>query len=75
MWAAMIWEPSPEFVRSTNVWRFMQSLGFSDREAFLRFSCNEPERFWDALMREIGVDWFTPYHTVMDLSRGPQWSQ
>ena len=34
----MIWEPTREFVESTNVWRFMQRLGFDDREAFLRFS-------------------------------------
>src|SRR5215469_15388100 len=25
-WAVMIWEPSPSFIQSTNVWRFMQRL-------------------------------------------------
>src|SRR5436190_3903404 len=75
MWAAMIWQPSSEFVHSTNVWRFMKSLGFTDREAFLQFSRDEPQRFWDAMMRELRVEWFAPYHTVMDLSRGPEWSQ
>src|SRR5690349_353378 len=71
----MVWQPSPEFIESTNVWRFMQRLGFSEREAFLRFSREEPERFWDELMRELGVEWFEPYRQVMDLSRGPEWSQ
>jgi acetyl-CoA synthetase len=71
----MIWEPSREFVESTNVWRFMQRLGFSDREAFLRFSRDEPERFWDEIMREMGVEWFTPYHQVLDAGRGPEWAQ
>ena len=53
----------------------METLGFTDREAFLRFSRDEPQRFWDAMMRELRVDWFAPYHAVMDLSRGPEWSQ
>ena len=43
----MIWEPSREFIQGTNVWRFMQRLGFDDRETFLRFSSDDPERFWD----------------------------
>src|SRR5260370_32878079 len=42
----MVWEPSREFIERTNVWRFMQRLGFRDREAFLHFSREEPERFW-----------------------------
>src|SRR6266481_4614336 len=71
----MIWEPSPEFIQQTNVWRFMQRLGFSDREAFLHFSREEPERFWDEIMREMRVEWFEPYTRVMDTSRGPEWAQ
>ncbi len=71
----MIWEPSREFIEQTNVWRFMQRLGFRDREAFLRFSRDEPERFWDEIMREMDVAWFEPYRRVFDSSRGPEWTQ
>ncbi len=71
----MIWEPSREFIERTNVWRFMQRLGFADREAFLRFSREEPERFWDEILREMNVEWFEPYTRVLDASRGPEWAQ
>ena len=71
----MIWEPSREFIERTNVWRFMQRLGFSDREAFLRFSREDPERFWDEMMREMRVEWFEPYSQVLDAGRGPEWAQ
>ena len=71
----MIWEPTREFVESTNVWRFMQRLGFDDREAFLRFSRESPERFWDEMMREMRVEWFTRYREVVDLSGGPEWAR
>ncbi len=71
----MIWTPSQEFIETTNVWRLMRRLGFEDREEFLLFSRENPERFWEELMRELRVSWFTPYKQVMDISRGPEWSQ
>jgi acetyl-CoA synthetase len=71
----MIWEPPRDFIENTNVWRFMRRLGFTDREAFLSFSREQPERFWDELMREMRVEWFEPYSSVLDASRGPEWTQ
>ena len=71
----MIWNPTRAFIESTNVWRFMQRLGFEDREKFLRFSRENPERFWDEMMREMRVEWFEPYRQVLDASRGPEWAQ
>jgi acetyl-CoA synthetase len=71
----MIWEPSREFIEQTNVCRFMRRLGFDDREAFLRFSRDNPERFWDEMMREMGVEWSEPYRQVLDASRGPEWTR
>jgi len=70
-----VWKPSREWIERANVWRFMQRLGFDDREAFLRFSRDQSERFWDELMREMGVEWFEPYRRVLDASRGPEWAQ
>ncbi len=71
----MIWEPSREFVESTNVWRMMRRLGFGSIEDFLRFSREDPERFWDEMMRVMRVEWFEPYSRVMDAARGPEWAQ
>jgi acetyl-CoA synthetase len=71
----VIWEPSLEFIERTNVWRFLRRLGFHTREEFLRFSRREPERFWDEMMREMDVEWFTPYRQVLDARRGPEWAE
>jgi len=70
-----IWEPSRAYAEQTNAWRFLQRLGFSDREAFLRFSRENPQRFWDEMLREMRVEWFEPYRQVMDASHGPEWTQ
>ena len=71
----MIWEPSREWIESTNVWRFLRRLGFDGREDFLAFSHQEPERFWHEMMCEMRVDWFEPYHQVLDTSRGAAWTR
>src|SRR5215831_7788160 len=71
----MIWQPSREFIENTNVWRFMARLGYADPVAFRRFSAENPERFWDEMMREMGVEWFEPYRQVLDSSRGPEWTR
>lgn len=70
-----IWEPSQSFMEATNVYRFMHRLGFTNREEFLRFSGEEPEVFWDRIVKEVGIKWFTPYERVMDASRGPEWAR
>jgi acetyl-CoA synthetase len=71
----MIWEPSLQSIEATNVWRFLTRLGFRSREEFLRFSIDDPESFWDEMMREMRVDWFEPYRQVIDASRGPEWAR
>ena len=71
----MLWQPSQNFIESTNAWRFLRRLGFHGGDDFLRFSREQPERFWDELMRAMRVDWFTPYHRVLDASRGPAWTR
>jgi acetyl-CoA synthetase len=71
----MIWTPSREFIEQTNVFRLMRRLGFDDRGSFLRFSREQPERFWDEMMREMSVEWFTPYERVLDASEGPEWAR
>ncbi|MFN3321996.1 MAG: AMP-binding protein [Bryobacteraceae bacterium] len=70
-----IWEPEREFIERTNVWRFMQRLGHTDREEFLRDSRENSERFWERMVRETGIEWFTEYERIVDLSRGPEWAR
>jgi acetyl-CoA synthetase len=75
MSSGWIWEPSREWIRQTNVWRFMEKLGFTEREAFLRYSRENPEEFWDRMVREAGIEWFQAYDRVLDTSRGVEWSE
>ena len=70
-----IWEPSREFIESTNVYRFMQRLGIGTYQDFIRYSQEHLEEFWDEMVRELAVEWFEPYQQVLDTSRGVEWSR
>jgi acetyl-CoA synthetase len=70
-----IWQPTPEFARATNVFRYMQKLGFDDRQAFLRYSVDQLEEFWGDLAVELGVEWTQPFTQVLDTSRGVEWAR
>ena len=70
-----IWAPNQQSIEQTNVYRFMKRLGFRNREDFLRFSSDDPEAFWDQLVKEVGIEWFAPYQKVLDTSRGVEWAQ
>jgi acetyl-CoA synthetase len=71
----MIWTPPAGWVERTNVWRFMQQLGFSRLDEFLRFSRDENERFWDEMVCEAKIEWAQPYTKVLDASEGVEWSR
>src|SRR5450755_1307168 len=70
-----IWQPTPEFAESTNVFRFMQKLKIETCQAFLTYSQQNPEPFWQAMVKELNVEWFQPYTKVLDASRGVEWAQ
>ena len=77
-----IWSPSSNVIESSQIARWMEVLGRPlDTQQpevavsqLMEWSQNEPQAFWDALMKDLGVVWSTPYEQVLDLSRGPEWA-
>jgi acetoacetyl-CoA synthetase len=58
-----LWVPSPEAVRNSHLWRFVEQVGLSgvpgasgvDYDHLYQWSINHPDRFWPALWRYAGV--------------------
>ncbi len=71
----IIWRPSPDFLENSNIARFMQRQGFSDYRAFHAWSVEDLPRFWNAVLEDMGVEWFRPYDQVLDLSGGFPWAK
>jgi len=53
--------------------RFMRSLGVSSLDELQRRSVAEPDWYWDAVVRDLGLRFLRPYTRVRDVSRGVQW--
>ncbi len=70
-----IWQPSEDWIESTNVFHFLRRLGCRNREEFLRYSTENLEEFWAQMVEETGIEWFHPYDEVLDQSRGVEWSR
>src|SRR5713101_8012154 len=63
-----VWHPAD--VAGTNLGRFMAQMNIADFPALRERSFAEPEWFWDAVVRFLGLVWFEPYERVLDVSRG-----
>jgi acetyl-CoA synthetase len=68
-----VWEPSPEYLDNANVTRFMRRHGIDDFLELVRRSQDDIEWFWDAVVADLGIDFFRPYEKVLDETGGPQW--
>ncbi len=72
--AEVVWRPSKEVLERANVVRFMRRHGFDDYRAFQQRSQDDPEWFWPAAVKDLGLEFSSPWEQVMDLSRGPEWA-
>lgn len=71
----IVWTPSAELLRDANVARFMAVEGVDGFDALVRRSIDDPEWFWDAVVRFLGLRFTRPYHTVLDTSGGAPWAK
>jgi acetyl-CoA synthetase len=69
-----IWEPTPELVEQANVTRLARRLGADGYHELHRISVEEPERFWPAVVEDLGIEFSRPWDAVLDVSRGPEWA-
>ena len=74
--APAVWQPRPEDLTDSNIARLMQRLGFTDYEAFYRFSIEQPAQYWKEVNAFCGIVWSKDYTQYIDTSNGaefPRW--
>ncbi|MFP6664532.1 MAG: AMP-binding protein [Deltaproteobacteria bacterium] len=71
--------PDPESARSSRIGRFLRARGLPATPAgydmLHRWSIDDPESFWPAALRELGLRFHRPFERVLDESRGPAWAR
>ena len=69
-----IWCPSDEFLERANLTRLMRRFGVEGYRDLQRISIEEPERFWPEVVDDLGLVFSRRWDTVVDTSRGVEWS-
>ncbi|CAN5604514.1 AMP-binding protein [soil metagenome] len=68
-----MWEPTPEYIEDANVTRLMRRHGIGDYAELVSRSQRDIEWFWDAVVDDLGIDFFQRPAKVLDASQGPAW--
>lgn len=69
------WIPPKEYIERSNIWRFMQKHQVKDYQELVRRSIDAPEWFWDAVVTDLQIEFFSPYTKVLDVSQGIPWAK
>ncbi|MFN8234016.1 MAG: AMP-binding protein [Actinomycetota bacterium] len=70
----VVWSPSPAYVERANVTRLMRAHGIDGYEELLARSTADIAWFWDAVVRDLGLDFMEPYERVLDTTHGVPWT-
>jgi acetyl-CoA synthetase len=70
-----IWQPGPELVERANVTRLQRRLGAESYAELHRISVEEPDRFWPAVVDDLGIEFSAPWTSVVDVSHGREWAR
>ena len=69
------WSPTAEQLAAANVTRLAGRLGCASFAELQRFSVDEPERFWPAVVGDLGLEFSAPWEQVLDDSDGIEWTR
>ena len=69
------WRPAPAYLQRSRLKAFMDRYGFDSFADLLNHSASVPGWFWDAVVRDLDLEFYTPYTAVLDDSKGWEWSR
>ncbi len=73
--SALAWNPTADVVESANSTRFARAHGLASHDELVRRSIADPEWFWDAVVRHLGLPFDVPYTRVLDVEAGVAWAR
>ena len=70
----IVWNPTEEYIERANVTRFMRTNAIGSYDELVKRSTDDIEWFWDAVVRDLGIEFYEPYQRVLDTSDGKPWA-
>lgn len=72
----VVWQPNRQWMRDSNLQRFMDRHGIADYAELYRRSIADIGWFWEAVLTDLDIRFYRPYDQIVDLSEGvqfPRW--
>jgi len=70
-----VWHPPPDLIAQSNLLQFINKHRFSSYDELMRHSTTDIAWFWDAVLRDLDIQFYEPYSRVVDLSEGKPWAR
>jgi acetyl-CoA synthetase len=70
-----VWHPTPELIEQSNLQRFIKKHALGSYDELMRRSTTDIAWFWDAVLRDLDIQFYKPYSRVVDLSDGKPWAR
>ena len=71
-----VWKPDDDYIKRSRLRRFMEKHGIKDVPELLVKSTDDIEWFWNAVIKDLDIEFYRPYDKIVDLSGGiqfPKW--
>jgi len=70
-----VWHPTPELIAQSNLQRFVNKHGLGSYDELMQRSTTDIAWFWDTVLRDLDIQFYRPYSSVVDLSEGKPWAR
>ena len=70
-----VWHPPPDLIAQSNLQQFIKKHGLGSYNELMRRSTTDIAWFWDAVLRDLDIQFYEPYPRVVDLSEGKPWAR
>jgi acetyl-CoA synthetase len=70
-----LWTPTQEVIDHSNIARFMKRYRIAGYHELVTRSTADIEWFWNAVVEDLGIEFYRPFQTLLDTSDGISWSR
>ena len=71
----IVWSPSPDVMNASRLMGFMRAHGLHSLPELQKRSTEDLEWFWNAVLADLGIEFYKPYSKVIDTSAGMPWTR
>ena len=69
------WWPTPQYTEPSRLKHFMARHGIATLDELMARSTQDLDWFWNAVLEDLGIEFYEPYAQILDTSRGIPWAR